>query len=90
MNKQQFISTIRDGTDDKQLKIECCEYFIRNYPIKLKQQNPMNPFELIDFWTKLVNEDGSEFTIDGGSDLAIEKAFNGLVKNLKHLEDYGK
>ncbi len=33
MNKETFIKTIKEGTNDSQLQIDCITFFLANYPV---------------------------------------------------------
>jgi hypothetical protein len=84
MNKDDFIKTLKTDNISKELKLECCQFFIDNYPVMLKQI--VNPFtgQFIENWTKL------DIKFEGGSDKSINFAFEQLVKRVKELEDYEK
>ena len=82
MNKQEFIKTLKEGTLDKEVKLKVCQFYLDKYPVKIKQQNPRNPFEGIDFWTKI------DIKINGGSDKAIDFAFKQLQGNVNELEKF--
>jgi hypothetical protein len=84
MNKKEFIKTLKSDSPSKELKLECCQFFIDNYPIQIEKG--VNPFtgEFMTDWTKL------DVKIKGGSDKSINFAFNQLIKRIKELEDYEK
>ena len=87
LNKQTFIKLLKDGTTDKQQKIEVCQWFINNYAVKIQQIDPFNPFHKQEIWTKLVDENGSEIKINGGSNKLVNYAFKQLQTKLKIFED---
>ena len=87
MDKQNFVKLLKDGTTDKQQKIEVCQWFINNYAVKIQQIDPFNPFVKQEIWTKLINKDSSEIEINSGSDKAVDYAFQQLQTKLKIFED---
>lgn len=84
MDKVKFIETLKSGTKDLDLMLECCNYFIEHYPSVVENQ-----FTGQKYATKLIDEETNKsLVINGGSQKAIEFAFSGLVKNIKKLEEY--
>lgn len=75
MNKDAFIKTLKADDVSRELKLECCQFFIDNYPIT---------GQFIENWTKL------DVKIEGGSDKSINFAFEQLFKRVKELEKYEK
>lgn len=81
MDKQQFIENLKSNITELAIKAECCQFFINNYPVKIRSIG-FNGYN--EQWTKL---DG--ITIAGGDELLINHAFDSLVKRVKELEEFG-
>jgi hypothetical protein len=82
MTRDQFYENLSATDLLIPAKLDTCNYFLKYYPVKIQRRNPMNPFSVEDTWTKL------DYEIPGGSDESINKAFNGLVKNVNKLKDF--
>ena len=80
MNKQQFIETLKSNNVGLQTKLEACNFFINNYPVKIESIGFRGYNEQ---WTKL---DG--FIITGGNKGLINHAYNSLVRRVKELEEF--
>ena len=56
MNKEEFLNYLKNGTNDRAIMLDCCQYFVDCYPIFLLQVI-QTPFGNIDtgrgIWTSL-------------------------------------
>ena len=71
MNKTQFIEGLGESHPTKEEKIEVCQYFIDEYPVNTAFSG----------YTKL-----NGITITGGTDKAIDFAYNQLKKHLSKFK----
>lgn len=93
MNKDDFIKTLKTDNISKELKLECCQFFIDNYPVNADEYHDVrDPFGTViaQFKTGRKNWTKLDVKIEGGSDKSINFAFEQLVKRVKELEDYEK
>ena len=82
MNKQEFIDYLKSDTVELAVKLECCQFFVDNFPVEIDSLDPMNPFKKHKILTKL------DVKIDGGSEKSINFAFEQLQKKIKELEEF--
>jgi hypothetical protein len=75
MKKSEFYKNLETQNLPISDKLNTCQYFIDNYPIKLTTWQGV-------MWTKL------DIRIEGGSRLQIEKDFNSLVSNIDELKKF--
>lgn len=82
MTKQDFIDFLEKDNLSKSEKIEVCQYFIDNYPVKIGGiiDTPMGKVRTPETWT------GLNIKINGGSDKAVDHAFNQLKKRINEFK----
>ena len=77
MNKELFIKTLGQKTVSIDDKIKVCQFYIDNYPVKIDAGFGQKVF------TKIHG-----LVINGGSEKAINFAFNKLKKRIKELKEF--
>jgi hypothetical protein len=75
MDKGTFIRILKEGTKDQKTKIEVCQFFVDNYPVKI------NSFPQGE-WSSL------NIKINGGSKKAINHAFKRLQGRVQELNKF--
>jgi hypothetical protein len=83
MDKLSFISTLKSENPSNDLKLECANYFISNYPVEIVVKHPFFGNVIGKQWTALQG-----ITITGGSDEKVNQAFNSLKGRIKELEEF--
>ena len=83
MNKEEFIKTLQETDIPQETKLEVCNYFITNYPVKII--TGVNPFTGVPHytWTALQG-----YNITNGSEDMVNQAFLSLQGRVKELEEY--
>ena len=82
MTKQDFIDSLEKDTLTKEEKIEVCQYYIDNYPVKISQtvNTSMGKIKVGEY------ESGLNVTITGGSDKAVNHAYSQLKKKINEFK----
>ena len=90
MNKEEFLNYLKNGTNDRAIMLDCCQYFVDCYPIFLLQVI-QTPFGNIDtgrgIWTSLPDYKVKDDPI---AMKYLDVNFNKLQLRVKELEDYDK
>jgi len=82
MNNLNFYKNLESDDLSIQSKIDTCQYYLDNYPVKIETRDPMNPFNAKKAWTKL------EIKINDGSDKAINYAFEKLQNRIDEFKKF--
>ena len=82
MTKQEFIEYLEKDELDFEIKITVCQYYIDNYPVKVGGiiNTPIGKVRTPETWT------GLNIKINGGSDKAVDHAFNQLKKRINEFK----
>lgn len=87
-SKEEFISTLKSSNPSNDLKLECLQYFIDNYPIFLEQVIS-TPFGKINtgqgFWTALPDYKVKNDKIAMSK---LEENYQKVVKRVDELETF--
>lgn len=88
MNKDDFIKTLKSDNVSKELKLNCCQFFIDNFPVFINQviETPMGKIDTgVGFWTALPDYKVKDDPIAMDK---LDKNFQKLVKRLNELETF--
>ena len=78
MNKQDFIDSLEKDNLSKVEKIEACQYYIDNYPVKITSYDAFGRTVKVD--TAL------DINIISGSDAAVNRAFDKLKNRINEFK----
>ena len=87
MNKEEFISTLKSTNPSNDLKQECLQYFVENYPVQIDVKHPFFGTVVGKTWTSL---EGYQVKNDKKAMDKLEENYNKLVERIKEIEEYGK
>ena len=87
MNKEEFISTLKSTNPSNDLKQECLQYFVDNYPVQINVRHPFFGTVAGKTWTSL---EGYQVKNDKKAIDKLEENYNKLVERIKEIEDYDK
>ena len=82
MTKQEFIEYLEKDELDFNTKLDVCQYYIDNYPVRASRtmNTPMGKVKVGEYDTAL------DIIITGGSDKAVNHAFNQLKKRIEEFK----
>ena len=82
MTNQEFIAYLEKDELDFDIKIAVCQYYIDNYPVKISQtvNTPRGKIKVGEY------DSGLDVIITGGSDKAVNHAFNQLKKRIEEFK----
>lgn len=82
MTKQEFIEYLEKDDLDFDTKIAVCQHYIDTYPVKISQtiNTPRGKLKIGDY------ESAINITITGGSDKAVNHAYNQLKKRIEEFK----
>ena len=82
MTKQEFIAYLEKDELDFDIKIAVCQYYIDNYPVMASRtmNTPLGKVKVGEYATAL------DIVITGGSDKAVNHAFNQLKKRIEEFK----
>lgn len=87
-SKEEFISTLKSSNPSNDLKQECLQYFVENFPVFIKQVID-TPIGRIDtgqgFWTSLPNYKVKDDKIAMSK---LEENYQKIVKRVDELETF--
>lgn len=87
MNKEEFISTLKSENPSNDLKLDCLQYFVENYPVQIDVKHPFFGTVVGKTWTSL---EGYQVKNDKKAMDKLEENYNKLVERIKEIEEYGK
>ena len=87
MNKEEFISTLKSENPSNDLKLDCLQYFVDNYPVQIDVKHPI--FNVVVGKT-LTSLQGYQVKNDKKAMNKLEENYNKLVERIKEIEEYGK
>ena len=87
MNKEEFISTLKSENPPNDLKLDCLQYFVENYPVQINVKHPFFGTVVGKTWTSL---EGYQVKNDKKAMDKLEENYNKLVERIKEIEDYDK
>jgi hypothetical protein len=85
--KEEFISTLKAPNPSNDLKQECLQYFVENYPVQINVRHPFFGTVVGKTWTSL---EGYQVKNDKKAMDKLEENYNKLVERIKEIEEYGK
>ena len=82
MTKQEFIEYLEKDELDFNTKLDVCQYYVDNYPVKISQtvNTPRGKIKVGEY------DSGLDVIITGGSDKAVNHAFNQLKKRIEEFK----
>jgi hypothetical protein len=94
IDREVFLNTLKQGTEDKELQLDVCQYFVSNYPVLVDETAPFtDPFGRVlavmptgrKIWSSLPDYDVRKDTM-----FNLEANFKKLQVRINELETYGK
>ena len=82
MTKQEFIEYLEKDELDFNTKLDVCQYYIDNYPVKISQtvNTPRGKIKVGEY------DSGLNVIITGGSDKAVNHAYSQLKKRIEEFK----
>ena len=87
MEKEAFLQHLKDGSADSEIQLQCCQYFVDNYPVQIDVKHPF--FGTVVGKT-LTSLQGYQVKNDKKAMDKLEENYNKLVARIKEIEEYGK
>ena len=88
MTKDEFIQLLEEGTEDKEVQLNCLQYFVENYPVQISEKIN-SPFGILQtgrsYWTKLIDYDVRKDPLVQSS---LEENFNKLKNRLDEIKKF--
>ena len=86
MQREEFISTLKSGNPANDLKLDCLQYFVDNYPVQIDVRHPI--FNVVVGKT-LTSLQDYQVKNDKKAMDKLEENYNKLVERIKEIEEYG-
>ena len=82
MTKQEFIEYLEKDELDFNTKLDVCQYYVDNYPVKISQtvNTPRGKIKVGEY------DSGLNVIITGGSDKAVNHAYSQLKKRIEEFK----
>ena len=87
MNKEEFISTLKSENPANDLKLDCLQYFVDNYPVQIDVKHPI--FNVVVGKT-LTSLQDYQVKNDKKAMDKLEENYSKLVERVKEIEEYDK
>lgn len=85
MLKEEFISTLKSENPSNDLKQECLQYFVENFPVQIDVKHPFFKTVVGKTWTFLEGYQVKEDKIAMGK---LEENYQKLVGRINELETF--
>jgi hypothetical protein len=84
-SKEEFISTLKSTDPSSDLKQECLQYFVENYPVQINVRHPFFGTVVGKTWTSL---EGYQVKNDKKAMDKLEENYNKLVERIVEIETF--
>ena len=85
MNKEEFISTLKSENPSNDLKLDCLQYFVDNYPVQIDVKHPFFETVVGKTLTSLQDYQVKNDKLAMGK---LEENYNKLVARVIEIENF--